>query len=67
MVSTEAHKRAVLKHAAANVTRLNLNLNHNTDADILQWLADVEAAGHSRQGAIKEALRKYISAEKPAK
>ena len=36
-----------------NITRVVLNLNHNTDADILDNLSQVE----SKQGYIKELIR----------
>lgn len=34
-----------------------MNLNHNTDADLLRYLESVP----SKQGAIKQAVRFYIS------
>ena len=36
-----------------NITRVVLNLNRNTDADILDYLSQVE----SKQGYIKELIR----------
>lgn len=43
---------------AKNCTRINLKLNHNTDADILEALE----AAPSKQGLIKEAIRQYLKA-----
>lgn len=42
---------------AANTTRIVMNLNHNTDADILAKLLEVP----SKQGYIKELIRKDIA------
>ena len=47
------------KYDADNTTRLCIKLNNNTDADILQKLNTVS----SKQGYIKECIRKAISAE----
>lgn len=40
-----------------NTTTLSLRLNHNTDSDILSYLEAVP----SKQGAIKQAVRFYLS------
>ncbi|MDD6142524.1 MAG: hypothetical protein PUD16_03370 [bacterium] len=50
---------AQTKWAAAHTTRVVMNLNHNTDADILDRLETVE----SKQGYIKKALRAYMEQE----
>ena len=42
---------------AQNCTRINLKLNHNTDADILAALEEAP----SKQGLIKKAIRHYIA------
>lgn len=47
---------------AANTTRIVMNLNHNTDADILTKLNQVA----SKQGYIKELIRKDIAKPKMA-
>ncbi len=44
---------------AAHTTRVVMNLNHNTDADILQKLSDVP----SKQGYIKALIRADIVRE----
>ena len=48
------------KYTSANTTRISLVLNNNTDADILEKLNTVT----SKQGYIKECIRKAISAER---
>lgn len=45
------------KWTAAHTTRIVMNLNHNTDADLLEYLAKVP----SKQGTIKQALRDHIA------
>lgn len=45
---------------AANTTRIVMNLNNNTDADILTKLSQVT----SKQGYIKELIRKDIAKPK---
>ena len=42
--------------AKEHTTRVVMKLNHNTDKDILEWLE----CQSSKQGAIKEAIRKVI-------
>ncbi|MBQ7656385.1 MAG: hypothetical protein IJI53_07235 [Clostridia bacterium] len=54
MPDSEAKKAWVKEHT----TRIVMNLNHNTDADILQQLSKVE----SKQGYIKQLIRKEIEA-----
>ena len=45
------------KYNADNTTRLPINLNHKTDADILAFLAQSE----NKQGLIKELLRLHMA------
>jgi len=45
------------KYNADNTTRLPINLNHRTDADILAFLAQSE----NKQGLIKELLRLHMT------
>lgn len=47
---------------ASNTVFIGLKLNRNTDADLLEFLETV----HSKQGAIKEALRAYIESKTKA-
>ena len=42
---------------AANTTRVVMNLNHNTDNDVLEKLAQVD----SKQGYIKRLIREDIA------
>ena len=56
MADSEAKKA----WTAANTTRIVMNLNHNTDADILAKLSEVT----SKQGYIKELIRKDIAKPK---
>lgn len=45
------------KWIAEHTTRVVMNLNHNTDADLLEYLNKVL----SKQGTIKQALREHIA------
>lgn len=54
---------AHMKWVKENTTRIVMNLNHNTDADILQKLAQVD----SKQGYIKELIRKDLQSSHTAK
>lgn len=51
-----AAARARKKYDQANTRNVPLKLNIHTDADILEWLDRFP----NKQGAIKEAIRKYI-------
>lgn len=48
-----------LRYDSVNTKRINLKLNIKTDNDILEWLDRQE----SKQGAIKEAIRRLIKEE----
>lgn len=64
MAQTEAAKRATIKYEKENTVQLKMKLNRKTDADILECLQAIGAAGGSKQGFIKEAIReKMKSAE----
>ena len=58
-MATEAQKRATLKYDAANTTQLHLKLNNKNDADILEYLAQLENV----QGFIKSAIRSQIGSQ----
>lgn len=49
------------KWVAENTTRIVMNLNHNTDKDVLEKLSQVP----SKQGYIKELIRADIAKEAP--
>lgn len=53
MAESEYHRKWVAEHT----TRIVMNLNHNTDAEILSKLATVP----SKQGYIKQLIRADIS------
>lgn len=53
-MANKAHQRWVAEHT----TRIVMNLNHNTDAEILEKLANVP----SKQGYIKDLIRADIAA-----
>ena len=55
--NTEAHLRAVAKYKASNVIRCVMDLNRNTDADIISRLNEVQ----SKQGYIKSLIRADIA------
>lgn len=48
---------------AQHTTRVVLNLNHNTDADILLKLSQVG----NKQGYLKDLIRKDLQASHPSK
>lgn len=54
MASSEAHKKAAIKYAVKNTTRVHIALNNTTDKDIIDHL---ETVGN-KQGYIKELIRK---------
>lgn len=58
MADSKAHQRWI----AANTTRIVMNLNHNTDADLLRKLESVP----SKQGYIKSLIRADIAKERTA-
>lgn len=60
-MQSEAAKRASTKYDRENTRQIILKLNKRTDADILAWLDGISQSGASRQGAIKEALRRAMS------
>lgn len=45
------------KYQKENIQRVVLKLNKKTDVDILEWLEHQD----SKQGAVKEAIRKVIA------
>ena len=57
MASTQAQKKASIKYATANTTRLGLAWNNKTDADIIAKLNEQE----SKQGYIKALIRADIA------
>jgi len=59
MEKTNSHQKWV----AANTTRVVMNLNHNTDKDVLEKLSKVP----SKQGYIKGLIRADIAKENSGK
>lgn len=53
-IASTAAKQAWI---AANTTRVVMNLNHNTDKDVLKRLAEVD----NKQGYIKRLIREDIA------
>ena len=56
MKTTDAQMRATMKYEKANIKRVVLKLNKNTDQDIIAFLE----AQKSVNGEIKKILREYI-------
>ena len=56
MKTTDAQMRATMKYEKANIRRVVLKLNKNTDQDIIAFLE----AQKSVNGEIKRILREYI-------
>lgn len=59
MKTTEAQARATKKYQKNNTRMFTIRLNLNTDADIIRRLEEVD----SKQGYIKELIRKDMAAE----
>ena len=59
MKTTEAQARATAKYQKDNTRMFTIRLNLNTDADIIRRLEEVD----SKQGYIKELIRKDMAAE----
>lgn len=53
----ESQIRAVKKFKKENVVRCYVDLNKNTDVDILEYLTKVR----SKQGTIKQAIREHMA------
>jgi hypothetical protein len=51
---------AVKRYNNAHTRTITIRLNHRTDADILEWLEDVD----SMAGAVKNAIRHQIDVER---
>ena len=56
MKTTDAQMRATMKYEKANIKRVVLKLNKNTDQDIIAFLE----AQKSVNGEIKRIIREYI-------
>lgn len=61
MVSTKAHKKAVMKYEKATVKRVPLNLRIDDQYPALK--AAAEAAGETISGYIKNAIRQRMAGE----
>ena len=53
MASSEAHIRAVAKYYKSNIKTFLLQLNINTDADIILWMEKCE----NKNGYMKKLIR----------
>ncbi len=58
--TSRAQLEAVKRYNNAHTRTLTIRLNHRTDADILEWLEDVD----SMAGAVKNAIRHQIDVER---
>ena len=57
---TEAQRNAQRNYDARNRKKFTLNLNYNTDGEIIQFLERCENV----QGTVKDILRMYVMAGK---
>lgn len=55
--SSDAQIRAALKWASANIKQVKINLNYESDADIIAKLESEP----NKQGYIKAAIREYMA------
>jgi hypothetical protein len=58
--TSRAQLEAVKRYNNAHTRTITIRLNHRTDADILEWLEDVD----SMAGAVKNAIRHQIDVER---
>ena len=58
---TEAQRNASRNYDARNRKKFTLNLNYNTDGDIIRFLDGCENV----QGTVKDIIRWYVLIEKP--
>jgi len=59
-MKTEAQKRAKKKFEATNCKQISLQLNYNTDAEVIAWLDKQTEITGSRQGYIKALIKADI-------
>jgi hypothetical protein len=57
--TSRAQLEAVKRYNNAHTRTITIRLNHRTDADILEWLEDVDNIA----GAVKRAIRSQIDDE----
>lgn len=57
MAYKDAHSKASAKYNKSNVLKVNVNINRNTDADIIAWFENIP----NKQGYIKELIRKDMN------
>lgn len=57
MAYKDAHSKASTKYNKSNVLKVNVNINRNTDADIIAWFESIP----NKQGYIKELIRKDMN------
>lgn len=57
--TSRAQLEAVKRYNNAHTRTITIRLNYRTDADILEWLEDVD----SMAGAVKNAIRHQIDVE----
>jgi hypothetical protein len=58
--TSRAQLEAVKRYNDAHTRTITVRLNYKTDADILEWLEDVD----SMAGAVKNAIRHQIDVER---
>lgn len=58
MKITEAQKRATMKYEKANIKRVVLKLNKNTDQDIIEFLDGLKSVNGEIKRIIREEMKK---------
>ena len=56
----EAQKRSIMKYEKANIERVVIKLNKNTDQDLIERRAYLKSLKQSIQAEIMEAWREYL-------
>ena len=57
MTKVEAQRRAVSRYRRANTMKYSLILNKRTDADVIEWLNEVD----NKRGSILKAIRAFMT------
>ena len=58
MKTTEAQMRAAMKYEKANIKRVVLKLNKNTDQDIIEFLDGLKSVNGEIKRLIREEIKK---------
>lgn len=63
MPTSDAQKRAVANYNRHNIKTFTLQMNVNTDKDVIKRLDEIAASGGSKGGYIKRLIREDVARE----